>query len=160
MRIALGADHRGDAALNRLAAHLREQGHEVDVFGGDAGHPSDYADYAYLVGEAVRRGLADRGILMCGSGIGMSIAANKVPGVRAALALDVEAATMSRRHNDANVLCLAADRMASDKVSRTTDAWLEADFEGGRHERRIEKIAAIERGEDPGQSQAPGLSDQ
>ena len=99
--------------------------------------------------SAVASGAADRGVLVCGSGIGMSMAANKVDGVRAALAHEAHAAQMSRRHNDANILCMAADGKAQIDPIAIVDAWLAADFEGGRHQRRVDKITSIERGVDP-----------
>ena len=109
----------------------------------------DYPDMAYPVSTAVSTGEADRGILVCGSGIGMCIAANKVKGVRAALVHDEIGAEMSRRHNDANVLCLAADLLGARIIERIVTTWLKTDFEGGRHARRVNKIAAIEEGRSP-----------
>ena len=109
----------------------------------------DYPNSAWLVGRAVTDGEADRGILVCGSGIGMAMASNKVAGVRAVLAHDVIEAEMSRRHNDANVLCLPGDRMAPDEIEAIIATWLSTDFEGGRHARRVGKLASIEQGEDP-----------
>jgi ribose 5-phosphate isomerase B len=149
MKIALGMDHRGVKAARALMEHLPRAGHEVVVLGPHSGEPSDYPDAAWLVGKAVAAGNADRGILICGTGIGASIAANKIPGVRAALAHDEAAAELSRGHNDANVLCLAGDDLSDEQVFGITDKWLAGSFEGGRHERRVRKIAAIERGEDP-----------
>jgi len=153
MRIALGSDHRGAEAIRALVEHLRGRGHEALVLGPctpDREVAScDYPDAAYAVAHAVADGDVERGILVCGSGIGVSIAANKVDGVRAALAFDVEAAEMTRRHNDANVLCISGDRATTDEVIAMADAFLAAPFEGGRHGRRVAKIAAIERGEDP-----------
>src|SRR5688572_13119478 len=105
MKLALGADHRGDAALKALAPILRAAGHSISVHGHCRGQSCDYPDQAYLVSQAVRSGRADRGILICGSGIGVSIAANKIHGIRAALVDDVIAAGLSRSHNDCNVLC-------------------------------------------------------
>ena len=113
------------------------------------GEACDYPDDAYLVARAVADGDADRGILSCGSGIGMSIAANKVNGVRAALVFDEVAAARSRRHNDANVLCLSPELTPVDQIRKIVDVWLAEPFEGGRHAKRVAKIAAIERGEDP-----------
>ncbi len=149
MKIALGSDHRGTEASRALARHLEAQGHEVLVLGECSDDPCDYPDNAYLVASAVSRGDAERGILVCGTGIGMSIAANKVPGIRAALVHDELTAEVSRRHNDANVLCLAGDTLSSDRIPMIAERWLEAPFDGGRHERRVKKIAAIERGENP-----------
>lgn len=154
MRIALGSDHRGSDIVISLVGLLREAGHEPIVLGACSGEPCDYPDNAWLVGCAVRDGDADRGILACGSGIGMCIAANKVRGVRAALVQDVAGASASRRHNNANVLCLAGDRLSGDEVGPIVDAFLSTEFEGGRHARRVEKMAAIERGVDPAQAAA------
>lgn len=149
LNIAIGADHRGDAAMKALAPQLRAAGHEITILGDCQGQACDYPDQAYLVARAVSQGQADRGILICGSGIGVSIAANKVPGIRAALVLDDLASAMSRSHNDSNVLCLSADTTPPKEILQIVDTWLKTEFEGGRHERRVNKIAAIERGEDP-----------
>ena len=149
MKIALGSDHRGTDAVRTLVEHLRARGHEPKVLGDDSGEPTDYPDSAYAIARAVERGDADYGVLVCGSGIGMSIAANKVPGIRAGLVSDAHAAEMTRRHNDANVLCLSAPRLDADELRAIIDAFLDAEFEGGRHQRRIDKIGAIERGQDP-----------
>jgi ribose 5-phosphate isomerase B len=149
MKIALGTDHRGAKAGRALMAYLPEAGHEVAVLGPCSEEPCDYPDVAWLVGRAVVTGQAQRGILVCGTGIGASIAANKIPGIRAALAHDQAAAEMSRRHNDANVLCLAGDELSDEQIFTIVETWLAGPFDGGRHERRVGKIAAIERGEDP-----------
>ena len=149
MRIALGSDHRGDAACLHLAEHLRGLGHEVTASGPGEGTRRDYPDHAYEVATRVAGGGADLGVLVCGSGTGMAIAANKVAGIRAAVARDAETAVMSRRHNDANVLCLSADGGTSEQLGQVVDAWLQASFDGGRHETRVSKIGAIERGDDP-----------
>jgi ribose 5-phosphate isomerase B len=144
MRIAIGADHRGFACKRDLIEALRAAGHQVRDCGATSPEPSDYPDLAFAVGEAVGGGACERGILICGSGIGMSIAANKVAGVRAALCGDVAAASASRRHNDANVLCLSGDRTPSPLAREIADAWLATTFEGGRHARRVRKIADYE----------------
>ena len=144
LRIAIGSDHRGDTIQNDLETHLTGLGHTVTVMGGRGEESRDYPDSAQLVGEAVASGSADRGILICGSGIGISIAANKVTGVRAALVHNAHAAEMSRRHNNANVLCLGADVPHDDPVLTIVDRWLSTEFEGGRHERRIDKMMALE----------------
>lgn len=149
MKIALGSDHRGLEAAHALQKHLREAGHEVNVLGQCDGESCDYPDQAYLVGQSVGNGETERGILICGSGIGMAMAANKVPGVRAALVHDHHGAEMSRRHNDANVLCLSGDEVRDEELFPIVDTWLTAGFEAGRHARRVNKIMAIERGEDP-----------
>jgi ribose 5-phosphate isomerase B len=150
MKIALGMDHRGVDVARVLAERLPGEGHEVDVSGSYDGEPCDYPDVTWSVAQAVASGDADRGILICGTGIGASIAANKVPGVRAALVHDVATAELSRQHNDANVLCLAGDAMTDNTgMLGIVNAWLAMGFEGGRHARRVDKIAAIERGENP-----------
>ncbi len=115
---------------------------------GDS-QPCDYPDRAWLVGNAVRRGEADRGILVCGTGIGMCMAANKVPGVRAALALDELSARLSRSHNDANVLCMSADMLGQTLLHRIVETWMDSPFDGGRHIRRVAKIHEIEVDVDP-----------
>ena len=154
MKIVLGSDHRGAEAARALAEHLRLKGHEILMLGTYTGEPCDYPDNAYLVGKAVAGGEAEFGILICGSGVGMSMAGNKVPGVRAALAYDEFVAEMSRRHNNANVLCMSGDLCSIDHILTIADAFLAAEFEGGRHERRVNKLAAIERGEDPAKTEA------
>ncbi|MCL4210951.1 MAG: ribose 5-phosphate isomerase B [Phycisphaeraceae bacterium] len=149
MRIAIGSDHRGVDAARSIRPHIEALGHTVALLGECSGNPCDYPDNAWLVGRAVASGEVDRGILICGSGIGMSIAANKIPGVRAALVTDELTAQLSRAHNNANVLCLAADLLGQNLLHRIIDTWLSTPFDGGRHERRIQKIHAIERGENP-----------
>jgi ribose 5-phosphate isomerase B len=144
MKIAIGSDHRGYDAKQRLLPLLQQLGHEVlDV--GPQGHESvDYPDFAFQVAQAVGEGKVDRGILICGTGIGMCIAANKVPGVRAAPCHDSITAEMSRRHNDANVLCLSADLLGDDLIARMVRIWLQTEFEAGRHARRVDKITRFE----------------
>ena len=149
MNIALGADHRGYATSQTLSVQLKAAGHKVTILGDCHGQPCDYPDQAYLVGKAVSEGDAERGILICGSGIGVSIAANKVPGVRAALVFDDVASALSRSHNDSNVICLSADTTPPKEILGIVETWLKTPFEGGRHERRVRKIEAIERGDDP-----------
>ncbi|MEM1107440.1 MAG: RpiB/LacA/LacB family sugar-phosphate isomerase [Planctomycetota bacterium] len=146
MRIALGADHRGDVILNKLSVSLEVAGHSLLAFNSHERRTIDYPDTAFPVAHAVAVGEADRGILVCGSGIGSCIAANKVKGVRGALALDELGAEMARRHHDANILCLAADLMGDRTIDRVVEIFLTTSFEGGRHTRRIEKINAIETG--------------
>ncbi len=141
MKIALGADHRGFALKEELNRWLSEHGHVVIDFGPASADRVDYPDYAFKVADAVARHKAERGILMCSTGIGMSIAANKVPGVRAALADSVRLARLSREHNDANVLCLGADIVSAADARRIVGAWLKTEFAGGRHARRLAKIA-------------------
>jgi ribose 5-phosphate isomerase B len=144
MKIAIGSDHRGFEVKRRLVAFLTALGHEVGDFGPAAKESVDYPDFAFQVAGAVGSGQADRGILICGTGIGMCIAANKVCGVRAAPCHDCVTAEMSRRHNDANVLCLSADLLGEELIERMVRIWLTTDFEQGRHARRVEKIARYE----------------
>ena len=150
MRIALAADHRGHGVKERIAVLLSEMGHDVLDMGTNSGRSCDYPDVAYPASRAVADTQADRGILICGSGIGMDICANKVRGVRAALCHDELTAQMSRRHNNTNVLCLASDVLGEELIRRIVTSWLETEFEGGgRHERRVRKIAWIEDQRDP-----------
>lgn len=149
MRIALGADHRGSETIKAIAAKLRREGHEVTLTGSLEGEPCDYPEPAYRVATAVARGEADMGVLVCGTGIGVSIAANKVKGIRAATVHDELTAGLSRSHNDANLLCLSGDLLGIRLIEKILDVWLSTRFEGGRHLRRVRKIQAIERGEDP-----------
>jgi ribose 5-phosphate isomerase B len=144
MRIVVGSDHRGFDVKRRVVTLLQQMNHEVEDLGATSKESVDYPDFAYLVAKAVSEGRADRGILVCGSGIGMCIAANKVKGVRAAPCHDNITAEMSRRHNDANVLCLSADLLGGELIDRMIRIWLETAFEGGRHARRVGKIAQIE----------------
>ncbi|MDW8243427.1 MAG: ribose 5-phosphate isomerase B [Thermogemmata sp.] len=145
MKIALGNDHRGVPVKHRVIALLKELGHEVLDMGVNSPASVDYPDYAVAVGEAVARGQADRGILICGTGHGMCIAANKVAGIRAVNCRDIIDAELSRRHNNANVLCLSADLVGEEMAEKIIGVWLTTEFEGGRHARRTEKIAAYER---------------
>jgi ribose 5-phosphate isomerase B len=145
MRIVIGSDHRGYAVKTKLVQLLARLGHEVDDVGTHSPDAVDYPDYAAVVGRKVSEGAADRGILICGSGIGMAIAANKIPGVRAAPCHDDLTAEMSRRHNDLNVLCLSADMLGERLIDRMVEIWLSTDFEGGRHARRVGKIAELEK---------------
>ena len=147
MRIALGSDHRGFAVKQRLASTLAKSGFEVVDLGVASGDGSaDYPDFAIPVSEAVGHGDVQKGILICGTGFGMCIAANKVHGVRAVTCRDPIEAEMSRRHNDANVMCLSADLIGEDLIEKMVRAWLVTEFEGGRHSRRVDKIIAYERG--------------
>ena len=145
MKIVMGSDHRGFAVKQRLVGALTKLGHEVRDLGVDTGDgAADYPDFAIPVSEAVARGDADRGILVCGTGFGMCIAANKVAGIRAVSCRDPIEAEMSRRHNDANVLCMSADFLGQELIDRMVQVWLTTDFEGGRHQRRVEKITKYE----------------
>jgi ribose 5-phosphate isomerase B len=144
MRIAIGSDHRGFHLKEQLIQMLRSKGHDVDDEGTCGPDSVDYPDFAALVAKKISQRSADRGILICGTGIGMAIAANKFPGVRAAPCNDEVTAEMSRRHNDLNVLCLSADMLSPRTVERMVEVWLGTPFEGGRHERRVEKIHELE----------------
>jgi ribose 5-phosphate isomerase B len=144
MRVALGSDHRGYDLKRRIVSLLEKQQHDVLDLGCHLKENNDYPDYAFLVGSAVTQNRADLGILICGTGIGMSIAANKVVGVRAALCHDAITAEMSRRHNNANVLCLSADLLGEELVEQVVDIWLRTEFEQGRHLRRVDKITQFE----------------
>lgn len=145
MKIAIASDHRGFAIKGKILGLLSDLGHEVVDLGPEGDESVDYPDFAAKVAEAVSRHDADRGILICGTGVGMCIVANKFPGVRAAPCHDDLTAQMSRLHNDANVLCLSADLLGDRLINRMVDIWLKTDFEGGRHARRIEKIAQYEK---------------
>lgn len=148
MKIALGADHAGYELKDQIKQHLQKQGIDVSDEGTLSPESVDYPDYARAVAHDVSQQRADLGILVCGSGIGMAIAANKVHGIRAAKVDTEYEAQMSREHNDANVLTLGARILKPDEAMRIVDKWLTTQFAGGRHERRVEKIAAIEKEED------------
>jgi ribose 5-phosphate isomerase B len=150
MKVVVSADHRGAAAAQGVVQSLQRQGHEARMLGELTGQPSDYPEVAFLVGNAIARGEAEYGVLICGTGIGMSIAANKIKGVRAAVVHDELTAQISRSHNNANVLCLSADLLGQRLIENIVAVWLHTPFEGGRHTRRIHKIEAIEQGKDPG----------
>jgi ribose 5-phosphate isomerase B len=144
MRIAIGADHAGYALKQHLVGTLRKLGHTVEDFGTMSEEPVDYPDICAAVGRAVVRGQADRGIVIGGSGQGEQMAANKVHGVRAALCNDLYTTRMSRLHNDANVLAIGGRIVASGLADEIAQVWLETPFEGGRHQRRVDQIAALE----------------
>lgn len=147
MRIAIGSDHRGFEVKQRIVVLLNQLGHTVQDVGTSAKESVDYPDFAFKVAQAVHKKEADRGILICGTGIGMAIAANKVPGVRAAPCHDSITAEMSRRHNDANVLCLSGDLLGEALIERMIKIWLSTEFEAGRHARRVDKILQFEGGQ-------------
>lgn len=147
MKIALGADHRGFIAKSHIKPVLEELGHTVVDFGTDSTKSMDYPDPAAAAARAVKSGQCDFGILFCGTGIGMSVTANKIHGIRAALCHDELTAEMARRHNNANVLCLPADLVGDALMRRIVEVYLKTPFEGGRHEARISKISDIERTE-------------
>jgi len=145
MRIAVGSDHRGAAMRARIAGLLVSLGHEVVDAGTSDGRSVDYPDIAAAVARRVSVSEVERGILICGTGLGVSIAANKFPGVRAAPCHDELTADLSRRHNNLNVLCLSGDILGDEQMGRLVEIWLTTEFEGGRHARRLAKIAAMER---------------
>jgi ribose 5-phosphate isomerase B len=149
MKIAIGSDHRGYDIKQQIMAIATELGHECIDFGTSDNNPVDYPDLAYLAAMAVSKNEADRAILTCATGIGMSMAANKVKGIRAALCHDELSAQISRDHNNANVLCLSAEQVGVVLLRKMVEVWLNTDFSGGRHERRVRKIEAIEEGKDP-----------
>jgi len=150
MKIAVGADHRGHAVKEKIVVLLNERNHEVIDMGTNSSKSCDYPDVAFPAARAVADGKVDYAVLVCGSGIGMSICANKVSGVRAALCHDELTAQMSRRHNNANVLCLASDVLGDELIRRIVSSWIDTEFDGGgRHERRVRKINCIEEQEDP-----------
>ncbi len=144
MRLCIASDHGGFDLKGVLCAHLREQGHDVIDFGPKVDGRVDYPDYAEPVARAVASGECERGVLVCGSGIGMSIAANKVDGIRAAVVQDLEHATLAREHNDANVLCLGGRFTADPLACSIVDTWLGTACTGERHHGRIAKIHALE----------------
>jgi len=143
VRIAIGCDHNGLELKQSIIKLITEAGHSYEDFGSYTTDPVDYPDIAKTVAEAVARGEFERGFLICDTGIGMSIAANKVKGIRAALAHDSFSARRARQHNDANILCLGA-KVEHEPVSEIVNAFLTCEFEGGRHQRRIDKIKAME----------------
>jgi ribose 5-phosphate isomerase B len=143
MRIAIGCDHRGLDTKKLIMKLVTDAGHGLEDLGAYSTESVDYPDIAQEVAGAVAKGDSDRGILICNTGIGMSMAANKVKGIRAALCCDAFMAHRARQHNDANVLCLGTE-LKPDVVSDIVAAYLTADFEGGRHQRRVDKIMALE----------------
>ncbi len=144
MKIAIGSDHAGFRLKEIVKNFLKTRNIEVEDFGTYTEESVDYPDYAFKVGEAVARKDFDFGILICGSGIGMSIAANKVKGVRAALCNDLYTAHVSREHNNANILCMGGRVIGEEVAKEIVSVWLNAKFEGGRHERRVNKITDYE----------------
>ena len=144
MKVAIASDHRGYHLKEKVISLLKARGNEVVDDGPSSDASVDYPDFAALVARKVSRGEVDRGILICGTGIGMAISANKFPGVRAAACVDEVTAELSRRHNDLNVLCLSGDLLSSRSTERLVEIWMDTEFEGGRHERRVEKIHQLE----------------
>jgi len=149
MKISVGCDHRGFALKTRVVKLLGELGHDVSDEGTYDTNSVDYPDFAATVGRKVSGGEADRGVLICGTGIGMAITANKYAGVRAATCLDELSAELCRRHNDVNVLCLSGDMLGERPIQGIVKTWLSTQFEGGRHQRRLAKIAALEQQQPP-----------
>jgi len=147
MKIAVGADHAGYTLKERLIGKLKEDGHEVVDFGTHSTESTDYPDFAAAVSRAVVGGEAETGLLVCSSGVGMSIAANKIHGIRAALGVNADEVSYTRRHNDANVLALGANYTDEATARVLLDTFLTTRFEGGRHARRIEKIKKLEQEE-------------
>jgi ribose 5-phosphate isomerase B len=146
MRIAIAADHAGFELKQVLRDRLRGSGHQVDDLGTHSSESTDYPDYAAAVARKIADGKADLGILVCSTGVGMSIAANKLNGIRAALGVHPEEVRLTRAHNDANVLALGAKFTDATTAGQLVDIFVATDFEGGRHERRVSKISALERG--------------
>jgi ribose 5-phosphate isomerase B len=144
MKIAIGNDHRGVEAKERLKGVLVSLGHTVNDLGAHGPASVDYPDYALAVAESVAAGTADRGILICSTGHGMCIAANKVAGIRAANCRDLVDCELSRQHNDSNVLCLSSDLIGDELMERMVRTWLETKFEAGRHSRRLDKVSKYE----------------
>lgn len=147
MKIGIASDHRGFKIKNILLKYLTERGHSVVDFGTYSEDSCDYPDYTYSAASAVKNKLADRAIIICYTGIGSCIAANKVKGIRAALVYSLKSAYMSRRHNDSNVLVIPSYLFKIDAVKRVTSRWLKEEFEGGRHAQRLKKIKDIEEAE-------------
>jgi ribose 5-phosphate isomerase B len=149
MKIVVGSDHRGFEAKQLIKAIIVQLGHECIDIGTNDNNPVDYPDQAYLAARAVSNNEAERAILACATGLGMSIAANKIKGIRAALCHDELTAQISRDHNDANVLCLSGDQVGEVLLRKIVEVWLQTEFSGGRHLRRVKKISAIEEGGRP-----------
>ena len=147
MKISVGCDHGALALKNKCAEHLRAQGHEVMYFGTHTLDSCDYPDIAEKVCDAIVNGDCDGGILVCGTGIGMSLAANKVKGIRAAACSEHFSAKYTRLHNDSNILCLGGRVIGPETAKIMVEAFVTTEFEGGRHQRRVDQIAAIENGE-------------
>ncbi len=144
MKIVVGSDHAAYELKEAIKEKLTKEGHEVIDVGCDSTESVDYPKYGHAVGRAVASGDAERGIAVCGSGIGISIACNKVPGIRAALCTSVEMAEMCRRHNNANVVCMGARMISRELAFDIIDKWMTTDFEGGKHLRRINEIEDLD----------------
>jgi len=140
MDIAVGSDHAGYRLKEAVGDYLRSRGHRVTDYGAPSEESVDYPDHAFPVARGVASGKHERGVLVCGTGQGMTMAANRIKGIRAALCLDAETARMTRKHNDANVLVLSGWKVPAAEAAGILDAWLSTEFEGGRHQRRIDKL--------------------
>lgn len=145
MTIAIANDHAGTEFKFEIIKYLESKGYTVLNYGTDDGASVDYPDYAKLVADAIKSGKADSGVLICGTGVGMSIAANKIDGIRASLCGDCFSAEMTRRHNDSNILCLGARVIGIELAKRIVDSYFSASFEGGRHQSRVDKINRLEK---------------
>lgn len=144
MKICIASDHAGYRLKEYIKNKLVKDGYEIIDYGTDSEEPVDYPDYASKVAEAVSKGIYKYGILVCGTGIGMCITANKYPGVRAGVAYSKEVAALLKRHNNVNILCLGGRTMDFEEAYERVVTWLNEEFEGGRHERRVDKIARLE----------------
>jgi ribose 5-phosphate isomerase B len=144
MRISIGSDHRGLIQRKVIAEAIEAVGYEVDDRGSFTEEACDYPDIAAVVAEQVASGKSDFGVLVCGTGVGMSMAANKIDGIRSALCCDIPTAKLSRQHNDANILCLAGNHFDEIQYKAMVTAWLTTEFEGGRHQRRVDKVMQLE----------------
>jgi ribose 5-phosphate isomerase B len=145
MKISLGADHKGFELKEKIKKYLMDFGHQVTDFGTNSTQSVDYPDFGFKVAESVSKGESDFGITICWTGNGMNIVANKVKGVRSALCLEEEMASLARAHNNANVLALASKFVSEEMAKRILDVWLSTEFEGGRHKQRLDKIKAFEK---------------
>ncbi|MDZ4836762.1 MAG: ribose 5-phosphate isomerase B [Candidatus Melainabacteria bacterium] len=148
-KVGIGSDHAGFEAKEAIKKYLTREGIEFEDFGTFSTDSCDYPDYARKVADAVSKGECDRGVLCCGSGIGVSIVANKVRGIRAALCHDAETARLSRQHNDSNVICFAGRTTSVPTIEESLKQWFDTPFEGGRHQKRVEKIEQVRAGESP-----------
>lgn len=144
MKLAFGSDHAGFELKNQLIAYAKELGYEVEDFGCMSAEKSDYPDYGYLAAKAVADGRCDRGVIICYTGIGISITANKVPGIRCALCSETYSAFLTRSHNDSNMLAMGAGMTGPALAKEIMRVWLDTGFEGGRHQARVDKIMAYE----------------
>jgi ribose 5-phosphate isomerase B len=147
MKIAMGSDHAGFELKEAVKQQLEAEGHEVEDVGTDSSESTDYPPFAAKAAELVADGRSERGVLVCGSGNGVMIVANKIDGIRAVNARDPDEAEMSRRHNNANVVTLSGQRLSPEEAAPIVDTFLSTGFDGGRHERRVGEIAAVERGD-------------